>query len=266
MDEEGLKFDRDRLDALVAQAQDDRINKRWGTYDDIISEYNSIKKSLSKFSDRYVWLETLPIIETVSRENRGAYGMTGTGANTEIAKYSEIISKLIPVLRRLGDISLSSSSPIQSGIKNSLDKFKQDYPDKNKVIFVMMQIAKTKTHDDILTTIQNTVMRYGLTAIRADKKDYHEDLFDNVKTYMNGCGSGIAVFETIQDTGFNPSVALETGYMIALGKPVCLLKDNTITALPTDLVGKLYKGFGIRTPENTIPEQLEKWLSDNEIV
>lgn len=50
--------------------------------------------------------------------------------------------------------------------------------------------------------------------------------------------------------------------MLALRKPVCLLKDRTLTALHTDLVGKLYKEFDPLDPIATIPNELSRWLKD----
>jgi hypothetical protein len=54
----------------------------------------------------------------------------------------------------------------------------------------------------------------------------------------------------------------EVGYMYALGKKLCLLKDHTFTALHTDLTGKLYREFDPYDPDGTIPSQLSRWLND----
>ncbi len=77
----------------------------------------------------------------------------------------------------------------------------------------------------------DTLASYGITALRADDKDYHEDLFTNIVTYLYGCSFGIAVFERIETDDVNPNVSLEVGYMQGLRKPVCLLKDKTLRAL-----------------------------------
>jgi nucleoside 2-deoxyribosyltransferase len=74
------------------------------------------------------------------------------------------------------------------------------------------------------------------------------------------------VFERLKSDQFNPNVSLEVGYMLALRKPVCLLKDATLTALTTDLVGKLYKAFDPQDPVGSIPEELLKWCKDRHFV
>jgi hypothetical protein len=97
-------------------------------------------------------------------------------------------------------------------------------------------------------------------------KKYHDDLFGNVLTYLHGCAFGVAVFERLEAEEFNPNVSLEVGYMRALRKSVCLLKDNTLKTLHTDLAGKLYKEFDPQNPTTSIPKELEKWLRDKDIL
>jgi len=82
---------------------------------------------------------------------------------------------------------------------------------------------------------------------------------------MYSCGSAIALFDQINYREFNPNVATEVGFMLALGKPVLLLKDQSIVAMPTDIIGKIYRPFNTYEPENTIPPQVQKWLQDYQL-
>ena len=93
--------------------------------------------------------------------------------------------------------------------------------------FVMMPFGSTRLHDMMLNEMRSALASHQIAALRADDKQYHDDLFGNVLTYMHGCGFGIAVFERIEREAFNSNVTLEIGYMTALGKPVLLLKDKT---------------------------------------
>lgn len=157
---------------------------------------------------------------------------------------------------------MAKSSHATVEIQDSLDKFRNDFPDSSKVGFIMMQFGQTKAHHEIVEAVRNTLSKFGITGIRADDKQYHDDLFPNVLTYLNGCGFGIAIFERLEQEQFNPNVSLEVGYMLALRKPVCLIKDKTLRTLHTDLVGKLYKVFDPQDPLGTIPTQLSQWLTD----
>ena len=87
-----------------------------------------------------------------------------------------------------------------------------------------------------------------------------------MRTLLHGCGFGIAVYERIEREEPNANVGLEVGYLMAMNKPVLLLKDKTVTSLQSDLAGKLYTPFDPHDPEGSIPEQLTKWLKDNGII
>lgn len=159
-----------------------------------------------------------------------------------------------------------STNPIPVEIQQSLQKFRADYPDSKKVAFVMMRFGKTTAHDRIVQGIRDTLAPHGIEAVRADDKEYHPSLMPNIKTYLHGCGFGIAVFERIEQEDFNPNVALEVGYIMALGKEVCLLKDRTLRSLQTDLGGHIFRTFDPQDPISTIPPELTRWIKDKGII
>lgn len=151
-------------------------------------------------------------------------------------------------------------------IQHSIRDFRLDHPDPRKVAFLMMKYGRTKAHESIVDGLRQALTAHGIVALRADEKDYHTDLYPNILTYLHGCGFGIAVFERIEQDEFNPNVSLEVGYMIALGKKVCLLKDKTLPKLHTDLVSKLYKEFDPQDPIASIPPVLERWMRDWHVI
>jgi hypothetical protein len=146
-----------------------------------------------------------------------------------------------------------------------LQNFRTDHREPGKCAFVMMRFDATEPHKKILKAIQSWCQKQGIVGLRADDKRYSDDLWPNVRTYMHGCGFGIAVFERLTTEEFNPNVSLEVGYMLALGKPVCLLKDDTLKTLPSDLIGRLYEPFKVHKP-NTIVPKLDKWIKDKAAV
>jgi hypothetical protein len=151
-------------------------------------------------------------------------------------------------------------------IQQSLQRFRLDYPDASKVAFIMMRFGSTKAHDNIVNGIKAALSPHGISAVRADEREYHSDLYYNIMTYLYGCGFGIAVFERIEREDFNPNVSLEVGYLLAMNKPVCLLKDRTLATLHTDLVGKLYRTFDPQEPVETIEPEVSKWMRDKGII
>lgn len=156
-------------------------------------------------------------------------------------------------------ISLPEIAP---GVK----KFRADYPIGERTAFIIMQFGDTDLHKSIVACVKDTLKKHEITALRADDKQYSDDLFPNIKTYMHACDFGVAIFDRITEDDFNPNVSLEVGYMLGLGKNVLLLKDATLKSLQTDLTGKLYKPFNTIDVDHTMPQQIEKWLADKGLV
>ena len=199
--------------------------------------------------------------------------LSNSGNLNEVA--SDALRKyVVPFLDYIRDalpeiyVNLDGSGTISDPpiILESLTKFRLDHPNPQKSGFLMMKFGKTSAHTAITEVVRAALVKYGLEALRADDKEYHEDLFPNVQTYMHGCGFGIAVMERIEAEDFNPNVSLEIGYMLAHRKPVLLLKDSTLKQLHADLVGKLYRPFDFQKPEETIPIQLKNWLEDKGLI
>ena len=76
----------------------------------------------------------------------------------------------------------------------------------------------------LLIVFKKTLAKHNITALRADDKQYMDDLFPNVRVYLHGSDFGIAIFDRIIQDDFNPNVSLEVGYMLGMGKNILLLK------------------------------------------
>jgi|LGVF01.1.fsa_nt_gb hypothetical protein len=262
--EEGVKVSFDltslsnqyqRRDAIkTIERLIEQNNVPWITpgYKEWTFDLDKLKESFPKLSSM-VWLEGKVSIEPeFETEERRVFDRPNYEA--KVAFY------IVPEVLRRPKVF---EPPIE--IQESLALFKRDYSDTNKVAFIMMQFGKTKAHDEIVNAIGSVLDSHGIRSVKADDKQYHDDLFYNVMTYLYGCGFGIAVFERIEAEDFNPNVSFEVGYMFASRKPVCLLKDRTLKTLHTDLVGKLYKVFDPQEPGKTIPNEISQWLSDKGI-
>lgn len=181
---------------------------------------------------------------------------------TEQASADTEINSTVPKI----DQTMKAQIPCPVEIQDSLEHFRRDYPDAAKVAFIMMKFGQTQAHKNIVDAVRAALKPHGIVGVRADDKHYHDDLYYNIMTYIFGCGLGVSVFERIEAEEFNPNVAFEVGYMAALRKPVCLLKDKTLKALQTDLIGKLYRPFDPQDPMKTIVPELTKWMQDKGII
>src|SRR5262249_13247858 len=90
-----------------------------------------------------------------------------------------------------------------------------------------------------------------------------DDLWSNVLTFLKGCPFGVAVFEQSDTRDYNPNVALEVGHMIALEKPVCILKERSVPSVPTDLLHRLYIEYDHFDLPGILQDRLPRWLRDN---
>lgn len=157
---------------------------------------------------------------------------------------------------------ISDEAMAMPEIASGLEKFRTDYPIGTKTAFIIMQFGNTKPHQAIVACVKDSLKVHGIVALRADDKQYMDDLFPNIKTYMHACDFGVAIFDRITEDDFNPNVSLEVGYMLGMGKNVLLLKDKTLKSLHTDLTGKLYKQFDTTEIDSTMPQEIKKWLND----
>lgn len=193
------------------------------------------------------------------------YRITAEGIDkVESEESQDVFTRMRVTPDEFSDVTAVGEAPVE--IYDSLRRFREDYPDSASVAFILMQFGSTRAHDEIAGAIKDALAAHGITGVRADDKRYHDDLFYNVLTYMHRCGLGIAVFERIEEDRFNPNVSLEVGYLFAMRKPVCLLKDQTLETLHADLVGRLYDPFDPQDPAGTIPPKVSKWLSDKGLV
>lgn len=130
----------------------------------------------------------------------------------------------------------------------------------NHAVFVIMPFReKLKIVYDI---IQSVFAKNEYIAIRANEKLFTDDLWNNVKVYLDCCKVAVAIFDKNDQDSYNPNVALEVGYMLAKGNKVCLLKDCKLPKLPSDLISRMYMEYDSDKIETTLPQQLELWIRD----
>lgn len=127
---------------------------------------------------------------------------------------------------------------------------------------------KDQQLDSLTTAIENALHRYGLVVRRADLHNFasSKQLWDNVRVHMLACRYGIAVLESQYKDEFNPNVALEYGFMSALGREVILLIEKSFTHRRADIVGTLGKSFAwsadSATMQDSITKAIDSWMMD----
>jgi hypothetical protein len=106
--------------------------------------------------------------------------------------------------------------------------------------------------------------QHGLEFHLASDRAMHDDLWWNVAAHMWASRYGIAFFEDLAQPkrGVNYNLTIEVGAMMMGGRRCALLRDKSIKAMPTDLVGHIYKPVDLTKP-TTVSVALHKWLRDD---
>lgn len=153
-----------------------------------------------------------------------------------------------------------------SHIKGSLFSFMSDNKDFDKNVFIIMPFKKNKFYSYVEKSIRDTLKKFGFNALRADDKNYSDDLLSNIETYLYGCKFCVAVHDREIDENHNANVALEIGYTLGLKKSVCLLKEKTLKSLTSDLQGRIYVDFDSENIKGSINAALSKWVKDKNFI
>ena len=103
---EELRGLADELESLLLAARDDQRNKRWGSYDILLSKYDGIRAALWELREVIPWAGDTPVIATVPEGKKaclvsGGPSITGRGTAAEKAKYTEIVTTCEPLLKRV---------------------------------------------------------------------------------------------------------------------------------------------------------------------
>jgi CAP12/Pycsar effector protein, TIR domain len=146
-------------------------------------------------------------------------------------------------------------------LRTPLEKYLRQSPFSSNV-FVMMRFQDTKHNAEIRRAIESALKPHGLTAQFADNLTVADTLWDNVCAYMLGSQFGIAVIEEIEERSFNPNVALEIGFMLALQRQVLVLKDKRVPSMPADLMGHVYSQFDSYDIETTVVARIDAWIEE----
>jgi hypothetical protein len=102
----------------------------------------------------------------------------------------------------------------------------------NDVAFLRMSFNLDKELEDSYAIIKEKFSEYDLVCNRADWTTVSDDVWENIGIHMPVADFGLAIYEKVDQADYNPNVSIEVGYMIALGTPVCLLKEKSLPKLP----------------------------------
>jgi len=137
-------------------------------------------------------------------------------------------------------------------IKKQIEKFPYE-----KNVFLMMRFRKdNRTLSDYI--IKN-LSEAGLNGVRADQPEWN--LTNNVYNpiaVLYCCKYGIALFDKVEtNQAYNPNVIYELGIMHNLGRECLILRNDSLPAVPFDLIKDLYMPY---RGELAVRTNIQLWL------
>ena len=161
--------------------------------------------------------------------------------------------------------SLLLSPPHHSRHFDKLSAFHEEarYDDS---VFIMTKFPEGDNEADsglraVIEAVSKSIQNCGLYPRIASKSDYHPWLWDNVELHLLGCSRGVAIVEDRYKAELNPNVAMEWGWMRAMGKEVLFLMEDGIKHSRADWAGLTKYDFSWDEPECQISAAIAKWLN-----
>lgn len=145
-------------------------------------------------------------------------------------------------------------------------EFTRSHPHLDRNVLVMMPFSG-RSADLIFKAVAAELADHGLVPLRADQKAFSPVLWWNVVTYMIGSSYGLVVYEPYDEIPFNPNVSIEAGFMLAFDRPVLFLANESLSRLPADFSGHIYKTYSparnmlTRTTRTAVRDWIENDLS-----
>ncbi len=134
-----------------------------------------------------------------------------------------------------------------------------------KSVFVMTKFPEGNSEPDqklntLIKLVEDGLAERGFVARLATKARFHDWLWDEVEVHLLGCATGIAIVEDHYRPELNPNVAMEWGWMRAMGRRVLFLREKDFAHGRADLGGLRAWDFEWAAPEPGVRSALNDWF------
>lgn len=113
----------------------------------------------------------------------------------------------------------------------------------------------------LIPRLREVVAGHGLTLQVASDGLAEDTLWANVVTYMWASKYAIVLMDSA-DGVLNSNVLIEIGGMLMTGRRCAILRDVSVPAMPSDLVGHIYKATDLSDHDSSA-EEIHKWIRDD---
>lgn len=211
--------------------------------------------------------EIIPIIAYTNYPDREANAVS-RGATVSISKMAqetillETLKGQVALFSRVMNSYKEYLWPVE--LKSQIKKL-MDSGERNA--FLMTSFAKE--NEKKISKVKDILAQYNVVChiANAPGGKYSDRLFQNIQVYMHGCDFGIGLYTDESDKAkeekikINPNLSLEVGYMLAIGKPICILKEKKLAKMNIDLADRLYCEFN-EYDDDALNEVIRQWLDN----
>ena len=212
---------------------------------------------------------------TSIKGTRGAWKLTPNGVArvSGLASAMDLASLVVEASRPQAVHLGATAHPVippslaPPGLVEPLRRFLAEHPFERNV-FGMTRFPGAAPDGDLdpltpaLTSAADVCRENGLEFHLASDRSIVDDLWSNVAAHMWGCRFGIAFFEARTEGGLNYNLSIEVGSCLVLGRRMALLKDHSLEAMPTDLVGQIYLEVDLDDPK-TVANAISGWVTES---
>lgn len=136
-----------------------------------------------------------------------------------------------------------------------------------EVGFLIRKFEERDDRNTLISTIKNSFKENGLKIVDALEFELHNEVWSNIKEYMDYCSFVVVVIDNFSPYGnneFNPNTFLEIGYLLALNKPILILIQNSLESkIPTDFKAFIYKTFdNLDIDSFVLKDKIYKWIKE----
>ena len=198
-----------------------------------VTEYQKRLRRAAELADQIV-LELPP--------SQGAQGRPAPGGTQEL------------FVAGIPDLPVTLVPNALLGWRTNIEEFLTRYP-FDKSVFIMMRYRPR--NERLVGEVKKALLRRGYRGILASDHKVTDDLYNPIACLLC-CSKGVAVFDKPEAKQvFNPNVAYELGMFHLLGRDCLILKHESLKALLTDVLMKLYHSY---TGVTDVRAHLSQWL------
>lgn len=147
-----------------------------------------------------------------------------------------------------------------AGTEQGLERLLSTSPfDSNVMLITRYPASPDDPFAHLVKRLREACSTHGLNLLLASDGNAEDTLWSNVVTYMWGAKYAIVVMDSA-DGVLNSNVLIEVGGMLMTGRRCAILRDESVPAMPTDLVGHIYKPVDLKDHE-AATAVVHRWIT-----